>query len=190
MKIFLDTANLADIEAALQGGFIQGITTNPSLMAKEPKANYLEHLAKIAALAQRYGGHHSFSVEVFSSDPQEIINQAKQFVKTLGYDHLAIKVHISHRGQHNLPVIRALTDEGIAVNCTACMTPLQAMKAAAAGAKYVSLFYNRIKDGGTDLKFAAERQAALEQRLLEPNDFDPSVVTRETLALLSHYPQT
>ena len=53
MKLFLDTANLDDIEVALKKGFISGITTNPSLMSKEPKGNYIEHMKKIVSLIER-----------------------------------------------------------------------------------------------------------------------------------------
>ena len=187
MKLFLDTANLEDIDQALDLGIIEGITTNPSLFAKEPKSDYIEHLKKIVALAQRYGGTFSLSVEVFSDEPAEMLTQAAQFVKELNYPPLAVKVHVSHRGKSHLNVVRELSKRGIAVNCTACMTPLQAMMAAAAGAKFVSLFYNRIRDAKTD-SFEAERRQLLAGKFIEESDFDPNNVVRETRSLLSHYP--
>ena len=149
MKLFVDTANLADIEAALVSGAIRGVTTNPSLLAKEPKANYVEHLRKVVGLARRHGRGISVSVEVFTDEPEAMKQQAHELWDALAYEHLAVKVHVSHAGQHNLAVIKELAAEGIAVNCTACMTPLQAGLAAAVGARYVSLFYNRIRDGGS-----------------------------------------
>jgi len=187
MKLYLDTANLADIEQALDLGVIEGITTNPSLFAKEPKSDYIEHLAKIVALANKYGGKFSLSVEVFSDEPAEMVEQGEQFVKELAYKHLAVKVHVAYKGTSRLNVVRELSSRGIAVNCTACMTPMQAMMAAAAGAKYVSLFYNRIKDGKTD-GFATERSQLLETGVIEECDFCPDTVVRETRALLDHYP--
>jgi transaldolase len=187
MKLFLDTANLKDIEEALDLGIIEGITTNPSLFAKEPKSDYIEHLAKIVALANKYGGRFSLSVEVFSDEPADMIAQAEQFVKALGYKELAVKVHVSYRGTSRLNVVRELAQRRIAVNCTACMTPMQAMMAAAAGAKYVSLFYNRIRDGKMD-GFAAERKQLLDGGVIEQTDFDPDQTVRETRALLENYP--
>lgn len=187
MKLFLDTANLKDIEQALDLGIIEGITTNPSLFAKEPKADYIEHLARIVALANKYGGRFSLSVEVFSDEPTQMIAQARQFVDALAYKELAVKVHVSYRGTSRLNVVRELTERGIAVNCTACMTPMQAMMAAAAGARYVSLFYNRIRDGQTD-GFVAERKQLLDGGVIEQSDFDPDRTVRETRSLLEHYP--
>lgn len=189
MKLFLDTANLADIEAALDQGIIEGITTNPSLFAKEPKSDYLDHLKKIVKLAEKFGGTFSLSVEVFSDEPSEMITQAEQFVHALAYKELAVKVHISHHGKAHLNVVRELTSRGIPVNCTACMTPMQAMMAAAAGAKYVSLFYNRIRDAATD-KYTAERKQLLDSGIIEQSDFDPNQVVKETRELLDHYPNS
>ena len=153
MKLFIDTANLVDIEKALDMGFC-GVTTNPSLMAKEPKGDYEKHLRKIVAMLRNYeessGDNPSLSVEIFTNDKEEIIKQAKKFYEFLDYDSLAIKIHISYEGQGSLSVIRKLYIEGIDVNCTACMSVSQAVLASQAGAKYVSLFWGRIRDGGGD----------------------------------------
>lgn len=147
MKIFVDTANLTDIEEALKRGFARGVTTNPSLLAKEPKAKFEEHIGKIVDLIQKHQPGISLSVEVFSTDPKKILEQAKHFKTTFGYDELAIKVQV---GWHELEVIRQLAAEGISVNCTCAMTVSQAVMAAASGARYVSLFWARIRDGGAD----------------------------------------
>jgi transaldolase len=187
MKLFADTANLQEIERSLEQGIIQGITTNPSLMAKEPRSEYLVHLKKIVALAKAYGGNYSLSVEVFSEEPREMIAQAEQFVHELDYAHLAVKVHVSHGGASNFRVVRELARRGLAVNCTACMTPMQAALAAASGARYVSLFYNRIRDGATD-SHTDERQQALAERVIEETDFSPDQVIRESRQLLAEHP--
>jgi transaldolase len=189
MKLFIDTANLVDIEEALRGGYIRGITTNPSLLAKEPKGNYLKHMEKIVALARQYSEGVSLSVEVFTNDQQEMIAQAQQFVEALNYEHLAIKIPISYKGESNLEVVRGLAQRGIAVNVTACMTPLQLMMAAASGARFVSLFYNRLKDGAAEPESVAERDALLSNKIVEQGHFDPDLVLRETRALLADYPQ-
>lgn len=188
MKLFLDTANLADIEEALKGGFIRGITTNPSLLAKEPKGNYVEHIKKITALAGKYGKNISVSIEVFSNDQKEMVKQAGSFVKQIKYKHLAVKIPVSYKGQSNLVVMKELADRGITVNCTACVTPLQLMMSAASGAKYVSLFYNRLRDAKNEAMYKAEREALIASGAVEADDYDPNKVLRETLPLLADYP--
>ncbi len=186
MKLYVDTANLVDIEQALDLGIVEGITTNPSLFAKEPKSDYIAHLQKIVDLANKYGGTQSLSVEVFSADPKEMIVQGEQFVKELNYPHLRVKVQVSYKGTSYLNVVREFSQCGIPVNCTALMTPVQATMAAAAGAKYVSLFYNRIKDGLNG--FEEERAALLGAGVVDMTDFDPNNVVRETRDLIENYP--
>lgn len=153
MKIFADTANLREIEEALKRGFIRGVTTNPSLLSQEPKDNYLVHIARIVELLNRYQGSYGegirlhLSVEVFSRDTAEIIRQAQEFSEKLNYRHLSVKVQI---GWDELEAIARLSKSGFSVNCTCCMSVNQAVMAAAAGARYVSLFWGRIRDGGAD----------------------------------------
>ena len=192
MKLYLDTANLADIECGLQTGAIRGITTNPSLLAKEPKSNYLVHLAKVVELMGKYvpareRAQFSLSVEVFSDESAEILRQAREFAGNLKWPALAVKVHIDRAGKDNLALINQLSRSGIAVNCTACMTVYQAMTAAAAGAKYVSLFWGRIRDGGTEEKFKVERELLISSGKLRHEDFDPAVAVRETRQLLDRF---
>lgn len=147
MKIFLDSANLKDVEDCLARGYISGITTNPSLLAKEPKANFLGHINKIVDLIRASGQNIPLSAEVFATDPDEMIAQAIQFKKEVPYENLNIKVQI---GWSELKVISALSRQGIAVNCTCIFTVEQAMLAANAGARYVSIFLGRLKDIGGD----------------------------------------
>lgn len=181
MKIFIDTANLTDIEEGLKRGFAQGITTNPSLLAKEPKSSFTEHIHKIIALIDQYQPGTHLSIEVFSKDPKEMIAQAKEFMSEFNYPSLSIKVQV---GWNELEVIRELTQAGISVNCTACMTVTQAIMAARAGAKYVSLFYGRIRDGGVDEDFKAVREELLTKKALDMKDFDPNWVVSSTRQLL------
>jgi transaldolase len=188
MKFFVDTANLAEIETALADGFIEGITTNPSLLAKEPKADYLDHMRKIVGLIQQSGRNVHLSIEVIAKEPSEMVPEADRFVQALGYEQLAIKVPISQHGRCFTGVVRQLASRGIAVNCTACMTPMQALAAGAAGARYVSLFYNRIRDGFLD-RHSAERDALLAAGTVEADDFDPAHVVAESYRLLkASYP--
>lgn len=148
MKIFIDTANLQEIEEALQRGFISGVTTNPSLLAKEQKTAFKDHILGIIALIKRYRTKKiHLSVEVFSRNPDEILRQARDFRQSFGYEDLSIKVQV---GWDELGVIRDLAYSGFSVNCTCCMKTEQAILAAAAGAKFVSLFLGRIRDSGGD----------------------------------------
>lgn len=177
MKIFIDSANLADIEEGLKRGFAQGITTNPSLLAKEPKSSFEGHIGKIIELINKYQPGIHLSVEVFSRDSKEIIEQAKQFMHQFGYPFMNIKIQA---GWNELETIRQLSKMGILVNCTACMTATQAIMAANAGARHVSLFWGRIRDGKTDADMAVARDQALAKKALDEKDFDPAFVVRTT----------
>jgi transaldolase len=148
MKIFIDSANLGEIEEALQRGFPAGITTNPSILSKEEKVDFREHIKKIIGLIEKYAYDIPLSVEVFSTKPEEMVAQAEDFINHFGsYRNLNVKVPI---GWDELAVIRELRRRRVKVNCTCCMSYNQAIMAALAGANYVSLFYGRIRDIGYD----------------------------------------
>jgi len=148
MQLFVDSANLIEIEDALVRGFPAGITTNPSILAQEQKGDFREHVRKLIELLGRYGYEIPLCVEVVTTKPDEMLAQAEDFVRDFGhYPRLAIKVPI---GWDELAVMRELRQRGLAVNCTCCMSLNQAVMAAAAGADYVSLFYGRIRDIGYD----------------------------------------
>jgi transaldolase len=157
-KLFLDTANLADIEKYLKTSAVKGVTTNPSLMAKEPQAAkvdlssgfkvYLKRLHEIKKLIK--DSHRSdihLSVEVITLDPSQMVLQAQEFQKELegGVD-LFVKIPVL---SETLDVITELRDD-VQINATGCMTALQAKLAADAGAQIVSFFYNRMIDGGVN----------------------------------------
>ena len=148
IKIFVDSANLVEIEEALERGFPAGVTTNPSILSREERGDYRQHIKKIIGLLEKHGYAIPLSVEVFTTKPLEMIAQAQEFVESFGsYQPLYVKVPI---GWDELAVIRELRRRGIKVNCTCCMSFNQAMMAAAAGANFVSLFYGRIRDTGYD----------------------------------------
>ena len=115
MKIFVDTANLHEIEETLKRGFVRGITTNPSLLAKEPKAAFEDYIRKIVELIQKHQPGIHLSVEVFSQDPVEILKQAEHFRNTFQYPELSIKIQV---GWNELAVIRKLASEEFSVNCS------------------------------------------------------------------------
>ncbi|QQG46209.1 MAG: hypothetical protein HYY55_04615 [Candidatus Niyogibacteria bacterium] len=183
MKLFVDSANLKDIAEALKRGFVRGITTNPSLLAKEPKSAFEEHIEKIVALILYYQPGIHLSVEVFSREPNEILRQSVEFRRIFEYPDLSIKIQI---GLDELEIINLLKKEGFSVNCTCLMTVNQAVMAAAAGARYVSLFVGRIRDGGIDIggKFEKELKDGFEKKTFTEKDFDPFTVIKETRMLL------
>jgi len=147
MKIFLDSANLKDIEHCLQRGIIRGITTNPSIISKEPKSAFSKHIQQMADLCKQYDQQIPLSVEVFTPDPDKMLKQAQELLQTIDYQNLNIKIPI---GWEELRAIYKLASEGICVNCTCLFNEAQCMLAANAGAKYVSIFMGRLKDIGAD----------------------------------------
>jgi transaldolase len=148
MKLFVDTANLEELEEALKRGFPCGVTTNPSILSKEQRCDFREHINCMIDLLRKYDFDIPLSVEVFTTEPGAMIRQAEEFLSHFGhYPNLNIKVPI---GWHELAVIAELRRRGIAVNCTCCMSYNQAIMAARAGANFVSLFWGRIRDIGYD----------------------------------------
>lgn len=168
MKIFIDSANLAEIEDALQRGFPSGITTNPSILAREEKGDFREHIRRIIDLIDKHGYEIPLSVEVFSTRPDEMVAQAEEFVRHFGaYPHLNIKVPV---GWDELTVVRELRRRDIKVNCTCCMSYNQAILAAQAGARYVSVFFGRIKDLGYDAGLVVRQLRATFQERQWPGE--------------------
>lgn len=135
MKIFLDTANVDQIKKAKEYGILDGVTTNPSLVAKENK----EFLALIKEILAIVPG--PVSVEVTATDAEGMIAEARKYAK-LG-ENVVIKVPINLEG---LKVVKTLSGEGIKTNVTLVFSSSQALLAAKAGATYVSPFVGRIDD--------------------------------------------
>tara|TARA_R110000824_G_scaffold247004_1_gene436111 strand:- start:71 stop:742 length:672 start_codon:yes stop_codon:yes gene_type:complete len=141
--LFIDTANLEEIRSALERGVVQGVTTNPSLLSKEPQTDFYLHIQKIADICTELGPGIPLSVEVFAETPTGMISQAQEIMETVSYSNLNIKIPV---GYDELRVINELNRLGININCTCCFTATQLQLAALAGARYVSLFYNRALD--------------------------------------------
>ena len=135
MKIFLDTASIAEIKKGLAYGIIDGVTTNPSLVAKEGR----EFIPLIKEITATISG--PVSVEVTASKPEEMIAQAEKYAAIAA--NVVIKVPINLEG---LQVVKALSGRGIKTNVTLIFSPSQALLAAKAGATYVSPFVGRIDD--------------------------------------------
>jgi transaldolase len=155
MKLFVDTANLEELEQCLRRGFPCGVTTNPSILSKEQRRDFRLHINDMIRVLQKYDAEIPLSVEVFTDKPAEMISQAEDFLQDFGhYPHLNIKVPV---GWDELTVIAALRKKGIRVNCTCCMSYNQALMAARAGANYVSLFWGRIRDIGYDAGYVVRQ---------------------------------
>lgn len=143
MKFFVDTANLDQIREANALGILDGVTTNPSLMAKEGikgTENILKHYVEICNIVDG-----PVSAEVFSTDFDGMIKEAN--ILTALHPNIVIKVPMIKDG---VKAIRYLSDKGIATNCTLVFSAGQAILAAKAGATFVSPFIGRIDDSGVD----------------------------------------
>jgi transaldolase len=161
VKLFLDSANLAEVEQCLARGFLSGITTNPSILSKEPKTDFVEHIRKIAALCRKHESLVPLSVEVFARHARDMEEQALDLVRQIDYEQINIKVPIAW---DELEVIHRLVDRGIRVNCTCIFTEAQSLLAANAGVSYVSIFMGRLKDVNADpLKVIANTRQLLDR---------------------------
>jgi transaldolase len=139
MKFFIDTANVDEIKDAVSMGMVDGVTTNPSLIAKEGR-DFKEIITEICAIADG-----PVSAEVISLDAEGMVKEARELVKI--HDNIVIKIPMTIDG---LKATRTLADEGIKTNVTLIFSPLQALMAAKAGATYVSPFIGRLDDLSQD----------------------------------------
>jgi transaldolase len=143
MKFFIDTANLAHIKEANDLGILDGVTTNPSLMAKEGikgEENILKHYADICALVDG-----DVSAEVLSTDFKTMVEEGKKLAAI--HKNIVVKVPMIKDG---IKAIKWFTDNGIRTNCTLVFSAGQAILAAKAGASYVSPFIGRVDDSNWD----------------------------------------
>ena len=143
MKFFIDTANLKEIQEAYDLGVLDGVTTNPSLMAKEGitgKANVIAHYKAICDIVDG-----DVSAEVISTALEGMLKEASELIEI--DDKIVVKVPMIKDG---VKAIKALSDRGIRTNCTLVFSAGQALLAAKAGASYVSPFIGRLDDISMD----------------------------------------
>jgi len=138
MKFFLDTANLDEIRGAAAFGIADGVTTNPSLIAKEGNVDFKEH---IAAICQIVSG--PVSAECTSEDAEGMVSQGRDYATIA--PNVVIKCPLTREG---LKATNKLSNEGIKVNVTLCFSAAQAILAAKAGASFISPFLGRLDDIG------------------------------------------
>ena len=136
MRLFLDTANIEHIRHAASLGVISGITTNPSLVAKEGSADYKKVVLEICSIVDG-----PISAEVLSQETASIIAEAKEI--SAWSPNVVVKIPITTQG---LEAISVLSREGVRVNLTLCFSLNQALLGALAGAAYVSPFVGRLDD--------------------------------------------
>ena len=143
MKFFIDTANLKMIQEAQDLGILDGVTTNPSLMAKEGisgSENIINHYKKICEIVDG-----DVSAEVISTDFDGMVEEGEALAKL--HSNIVVKVPITKDG---IKAIKYFSDNGIKTNCTLIFSAGQALLAAKAGATYVSPFIGRLDDVSTD----------------------------------------
>lgn len=138
MKFFLDTANLNEIREAAGLGIADGVTTNPSLIAKEGDVDFKQH---IAAICEIVAG--PVSAEVTSEDTEGMVREGREYAKIAS--NVVVKCPLTRPG---LKATHQLSDEGIKVNVTLCFSAAQAILAAKAGASFISPFIGRLDDVG------------------------------------------
>ncbi|MFH1664252.1 MAG: fructose-6-phosphate aldolase [archaeon] len=139
MQIFIDTANTQEIKKYYALGIVDGVTTNPSLIAKENKP-FKEIIKEIVSIVDG-----PISVETTDEKAEGIIKQGIEY--SIIHKNIVIKVAMSEEG---LKAIKTLTKKGIKTNCTLVFSASQALLAAKAGATYVSVFVGRLDDAGND----------------------------------------
>ena len=152
--LFADTANLDEIKEAHDMGIIQGVTTNPSIIAKEPQGSFD---ALIQKLAEYCGDQElSLSVEVFAEGYEPMVKQACEIYNKFAplCPDLYVKIPV---GFDELRAINTCSNLGVKINATICYSEQQLIHCASAGAKYVSLFYCRLKQHGGDVERALRR---------------------------------
>lgn len=138
MKFFIDTANVQDIKKAASWGILDGVTTNPSLAAKEGR-NFIELLKEICAVVPG-----PVSAEVVSTNTEEMVKEGRELSRIA--KNITVKIPCIPAG---IPAIKALSSEGIPINTTLIFSSTQALIAAKAGATYVSPFVGRLDDIST-----------------------------------------
>ncbi len=135
MELYIDTANLDEIKQAADLGVLDGVTTNPSLIAKE-KTDYAKRLAEICEVVEG-----PVSAEVIATDFDGMMKEGRKHAKIA--DNIVVKLPCTVDG---LRACKAFTDEGVRTNLTLCFQPLQALMVAKAGAYLVSPFLGRVDD--------------------------------------------
>ena len=165
MKLFIDSGNIKDIEALALIGIIDGVTTNPTLLAKEP-GDYRQNLKKICDIVKG-----PVSAEVVSTKHDDMMKEAREYAALR--PNIVVKIPLIPEG---LKALRTCTEEGIKTNCTLCFSATQALLAAKAGATYISPFVGR------------SRPLIVRSRVVLPAPLAPMSVTISPRSIWSETP--
>lgn len=140
MKLFIDTANINEILEVAEWGVLSGVTTNPTLIAREGEVDFETVIKEIAGIVDG-----PISAEVTAEDAVGMVEQAEELAKL--HENIVVKIPMCEEG---LIAIRKLAEEGVRTNCTLVFSANQALLAAKAGAAFVSPFVGRLDDAGND----------------------------------------
>lgn len=167
MKLFIDTANIVEIKQINDLGVISGVTTNPSLIAKEG-LNLNDVIIEICNIVNG-----PISAEVIGEKSDDMVNEARLLSKL--HENIVIKVPICKEG---LKAVKILANENIKTNVTLIFNPLQALMAARAGASYVSPFVGRLEDiGGSGIKLVSDIHEIFEKHNIKTEIISASIRT-------------
>lgn len=161
MKFFLDTANIEEIKRVNELGLVDGITTNPSIIAGEGR-NFEDVIKEITDLVEG-----PVSAEVVGLSTEEMVKEAREITKWA--DNVVVKIPMTESG---LSAVETLTKEGIKTNVTLVFTVSQGLMASKAGASYISPFVGRLEDIGTDAYKLIEDL----RNMLDFYDFDTEII--------------
>jgi transaldolase len=168
MKFFVDTADVAEIKDLASTGLLDGVTTNPSLVAKTGR-DFIEVLKEICEIVPG-----PVSAEVTALDHATMVTEGRRLAKVA--DNIAVKTPLTPDG---LKTCRVLSDDGIQVNVTLCFSPAQALLAAKAGAAFVSPFVGRLDDIAID-------GLGVISEIMEIYDAYPEITTEVLVASVRH----
>lgn len=178
MEIYLDTANLNEIREAANWGVLSGVTTNPTLMAREQGADFQTTIQEIATLVDG-----PISAETISLDAEGMVKEGQEYAQW--HPNVIIKVPSTTEG---LKAVARLARQGIRTNVTLCFNPIQALLAARAGAFIISPFVGRVDDTGVDGMHlireisAIYRQGGIKTKVLSASIRHPRHIVDSALA--------
>ena len=154
MELFLDTASAEEVKKILPWGILSGLTTNQKIFLQEGGVDFKQRALELLSLVKA-----PVSLELTTNTLRDMVREAREYYS---WDprHVVVKVAMKGDGT-GLEAINELSHEGITINATVMMAPLQAILAAKAGANYVSLFFNRIRDAGEDPVLAIKQTRTL-----------------------------
>ncbi|HEX4956291.1 MAG TPA: fructose-6-phosphate aldolase [Thermoanaerobaculia bacterium] len=179
MDFFIDTADVREIETGLEWGMVDGVTTNPSLIAKMGKP----YLGTVREIAELVGPGRPVSGEVLATELAGMLAEGRRLAGLA--DNVVVKVPLTPAG---LTAVRTFAEEGIRTNVTLCFSANQALLAAKAGATYISPFVGRLDDVGEDGMELAEQIVVIygnygfETKVLVASVRNPVHLTRAALA--------